>query len=42
VRFTVDLFRPLHKHLKLQAVNRDRPMKDLALQVLLDWLDAQD
>lgn len=40
VRFTVDLPRSLHKRLKLAAVDREKPMTDLARQALGEWLDS--
>lgn len=42
VRFTVDLSRSLHKRLKQAALDRDKPMTDLARKVLEDWLKGLD
>ena len=41
VRFTVDLPRSLHKRLKVAAMDREKPMTDLARQALGEWLDLQ-
>ena len=41
VRFTVDLPRSLHKRLKVAAMDREKPMTDLARQALGEWLDSQ-
>ena len=40
VRFTVDLPRSLHKRLKVAAMDREKPMTDLARQALGEWLDS--
>jgi len=41
VRFTVDLPKSLHKRLKQAAVDREKPMTDLARDALAEWLDTQ-
>jgi hypothetical protein len=41
VRFTVDLPKSLHKRLKQAAVDREKPMTDLARDALAEWLDSQ-
>jgi hypothetical protein len=41
VRFTVDLPKTLHKRLKQAAVDREKPMTDLARDALAEWLDSQ-
>ena len=41
VRFTVDLPRSLHKRLKVAAMDREKPMTDLAREALGEWLDLQ-
>ena len=41
VRFTVDLPRSLHKRLKVAAMDREKPMTDLAREALGEWLDSQ-
>jgi hypothetical protein len=39
IRFTVDLPEPLHRRLKVAAMDRRQPMTKAAIAALTEWLD---